>query len=160
MPPQILPFFPCSMYNTIHDCVRGLCQIHGVRMAPLSRKLRDLSSKRIISRGQLYVTMSMYHQWSVLVCNATSNNDLHFSIVKDFWNLCSHCCKYMYTVTTWDFHVVARQSVHSTGTLLVFKKNLVTMSTFYKKFLSTNRFLSMAIFYPNMVIDLKLSSRL
>ena len=26
----------------------------------------------------------LHHQWSVLVCNATNNNDLHFSIVKIF----------------------------------------------------------------------------
>ncbi len=62
------------------------------------------------------VTGPLYHQWSMLVCNATNNNDLHFSIVKDL-DLCMPPLQVH--VTTWNLHVVACQSVHSTGTLLV-----------------------------------------
>ncbi len=55
------------------------------------------------------IVRPLHHQWSVLVCNATKNNDLKFSSLR-FFDLCMPPLK---------VHVVARQSVHSTGTLLV-----------------------------------------
>ncbi len=45
----------------------------------------------------------LHHQWSVLVCNATNNNDLHLPPLQA--------------------HVLARQSMHSMGTLLVCTKH-------------------------------------
>ncbi len=55
----------------------------------------------------------LHHQWSVLVCNATNNNDLHFSMVKIFG--------FVYATPGMPPLQVqaARQSMHNTGTLLV-----------------------------------------
>ncbi len=92
------------------------------------------------------VIVPLYHQWSVLVCNATNNNDLHFSIVKRFLDLCMP--QLQVHVTTWDLHVVALQSVHSTGTLLVLPINhLVVGASLHKILLYYGNFIVLWQFY-------------